>query len=88
MVKPYVDYDSDEGFIRIFDYSVSEDELIWHRDERDRLIKVIEGNGWKFQYENQLPFVLVDDHSYYIDAYSYHRLIKGGGDLTLRIIEK
>lgn len=88
MVKPYTDYDSDEGFIRIFDNSVAEDELIWHRDERDRLIEVIEGNGWKFQFENQLPFVLVDDHKYYIDAYSYHRLIKGNGDLTLRIIEK
>lgn len=83
----YTDYNTDNGFVRIFESNINDLDLVWHRDMQDRIVEVIEGNNWQLQYDDQLPFRLVDDERYYIEAYSYHRLIKGDGSLTLRIVE-
>lgn len=87
--NPYTDDKLEDGsFYRTFDKFVSEDELIWHRDKLDRKVKVIHGNGWKLQFEDGLPIVLLKDSIIKIPAYYYHRLIKGQGDLVLRIFEE
>ena len=42
------------------DEDVDEDELQWHQDLKDREVTVVEGNGWLFQMENELPIKLCD----------------------------
>ena len=41
---------------------VKSDELVWHRDKRDRKIRVISGVGWKFQRDNELLAVVMKVH--------------------------
>ena len=51
MSKPYKDMMiSENKRIRLFEAAtIDESDLEWHRDEADRLVEVIEANGWKFQ---------------------------------------
>lgn len=72
-------------FLREFKESVDPEELIWHQDREDRVIKVIESNGWKLQLDDQLPVLLEKDSTYNIPAYVYHRVIKGSGRLLIEV---
>ena len=47
-------------FIREFSADVDEMELIWHTDREDRIVNVVKGNNWKFQFDEQLPFEMID----------------------------
>jgi hypothetical protein len=86
--KPYTEKRIGENILlRTFGESVNNEELVWHRDRKDRIIEVVEGEGWKFQYDNQLPFALRQGDEFSVEAYDYHRLIKGNGPLVLRITE-
>jgi len=79
---------SNNNFERTFEENVSDDELIWHRDKKDRLVTVVScGDGWKFQYENNLPFNLINGIEFEIKKESFHRVIKGKGNLLLNIKE-
>ena len=42
--------------IRRFKGDVNPEDLIWHRDKETRLVTVIKSVGWKFQFDEQLPF--------------------------------
>jgi len=75
------------GKIRVFREDVKEEDLIWHRDTKDRSIHVMEGYGWQLQTDNEHPMDLLEGHSYSIDKMEYHRIIKGEGDLVIRIYE-
>ena len=89
MVKPYTDQKLDDGaFIRTFDENLNEEELIWHRDRKDREIAVLSGGGWQLQMDNRLPQDLKAGNLYYINKEEYHRLIKGNGTLRIKIWEK
>jgi len=79
--KPYID----KGNIRYFSVEQDKEEFVWHRDDEDRLIEVIEGQGWQLQMENSLPFLLEQNKKVYINKNVYHRLIKGYDDLTIKI---
>ena len=79
MDKPY----KEENNIRIFKYDVNEDDLIWHRDKEDRRIEILQNDNWKFQYDNELPFIMRD--SFIIKKETFHRIIKGKGDLIIKI---
>lgn len=72
-------------FIREFDHSVDSEELVWHQDRENRHIKVLESNTWLLQIDNQVPFFLEEGKTYYIEAYNWHRLIKGKDNLLLEI---
>ena len=72
-------------FLREFKENVDPEELIWHQDKEDRVIKVIESNGWKLQLDNQLPVLLEKNSIYNIPAYVYHRVIKGSGRLLIEV---
>ena len=72
---------------RIFDLSVDNEELVWHRDRRTRFVKVLEGVGWKFQFDNELPKEIGPGSTIHINKRCYHRLIKGSTPLKVRIVE-
>tara|TARA_Y100000004_G_C8847950_1_gene383457 strand:+ start:228 stop:545 length:318 start_codon:yes stop_codon:yes gene_type:complete len=79
--------DYNKVFTRVFDQDVAEEKLIWHRDKKDRTIRVISGVGWKFQHDNELPFVMNVHDKFKIKKESYHRIHKGEGKLILEIEE-
>lgn len=71
--------------IRTFLRDVEEEELVWHRDHSHRAIHILQGHGWKLQKDDELPVELEIGKDYYILKDEYHRLLKGEGDLVLRI---
>ena len=87
--KPYSESKiSDNKFVRTFDEKVNNDELVWHRDKRSRTIKVLNGEGWKLQYDNHLPIDLVNGNKYFISKGTYHRIHKGKSKLKVEIVEE
>jgi len=88
VVKPYIhQYLTDNSFRRIFTEDVETEELVWHRDRKNRVVEVIKCNGWKIQYDNKLPVTLKEGDKLKINAFEYHRLIKGTGELIIEITE-
>lgn len=88
VVSPYTQqYLSENSFRRIFEESVETEELVWHRDRNNRTVKVIKSNGWKFQRDNELPVELKEGDTLTIDAFEYHRIIKGKDSLIVEITE-
>tara|TARA_B100000035_G_scaffold278701_1_gene257835 strand:- start:1316 stop:1594 length:279 start_codon:yes stop_codon:yes gene_type:complete len=90
MSFPFVDirdvFDKSK-FTRTFKKNVKLDELVWHRDRKDREFMVMEGVGWKLQMDNELPSELEVGRVYNIQKGKYHRLMKGNSDLKLEIRE-
>ena len=85
-MKPYKDKQLTEtSKVRVFKSDVDSGELQWHRDREDRLVEVIEGNGWKFQLDNQLPINLNEGQVLLIPKGTYHRIFKGKDDLKIKI---
>lgn len=72
---------------RVFDKNIDDHELQWHRDERDRIVEVVKGSGWKFQMDNKLPITLKEGDRFTIPSEIYHRVIRGSGDLVIKIKE-
>ena len=70
--------DSSDATVGIYIESFSE----------DRTIKVLSSQGWQLQMDNELPKDLLFGESYYIPKETYHRVIKGKGDLVVEIITK
>jgi hypothetical protein len=74
----------ENGFnIRKFSELVDSSELTWHRDKEDRIIICEQKTDWLFQVDNELPITF--DKTIFIKKEVYHRLIKGTGDLVLKI---
>ena len=78
---------SDGRMVRTFSSSIPSEELEWHMDRRDRHVRVIEGSGWKLQLEGNLPVRMDIGRTYFIPKESWHRVIKGSGDLMIEIKE-
>lgn len=87
MEKPYTDLEIGTGYvIREFDQDIDPIELLWHRDDEQRLVEVLEcGPGWQFQMEDSLPWDLEPNTSIFILRHQWHRVIKGQGNLLLKI---
>ncbi len=62
-------------------------ELVWHRDRNDRIVEILESDGWYFQFEDQLPTEMKKGDVLNIPKESYHRIIKGSNDLVVKIYE-
>ena len=75
----------DYNFIRTFSKDVDEMDLIWHADKENRIITVLEGNGWKFQFDEELPFEMIDGIKITISKGDLHRVIKGKGPLKIEV---
>ena len=78
---------SDKTFLREFKHDIHSDELIWHQDREDRKITIVEANGWLLQIDNQVPIFLENNKDYHIPKYTWHRVIKGKGNLKI-LLEK
>lgn len=74
--------------LREFSKDVDSEELVWHRDEQDRVVHVVMGEGWMFQRDNSVPIEICEGDTFRIRAEQYHRLIKGKSDLVVRIFEQ
>jgi quercetin dioxygenase-like cupin family protein len=86
--KPYIDEKLNTwSFMRTFKCDVLTEELVWHRDEKSRVIEVLEGSGWEFQLENNLPKQIIKGDRFFIPAKTYHRIKRGINDLTVKIEE-
>ena len=82
--KPYIDIEiTDKYIIREFNENIDPIELMWHRDNEQRLVEIIGKTDWKIQLDNQLPTSMNESIS--IPKHMYHRLIKGTGNLKLKI---
>jgi quercetin dioxygenase-like cupin family protein len=84
---PFFQHEKEDRFVRTFSSNVESEELVWHRDKNDRIVKVIFGEGWQFQVENQLPIYLKKGQILFIPKDTYHRVIKGVSELTVEIKE-
>ena len=73
------------NFIRTFSADVDEMDLIWHADKENRIITVLEGNGWKFQFDEELPIKMTKGKSISILKGRIHRVIKGNGPLVIKL---
>jgi quercetin dioxygenase-like cupin family protein len=88
MNSPYTDHTTQQQkFIRTFSADVNSTELVWHRDRSDREVKVISGQGWKFQHDNQIPQQLSAGDVINVKKNQFHRLLKGQDELILEITE-
>jgi len=79
--KPYWE----EGNVREFDLERDDSEYVWHRDSSDREVEIMAGDGWQFQLDHCLPWLLKKGMVFDIKKEQYHRLIKGNTPLTIRI---
>jgi len=83
---PFEEEKIDEyNFIRTFPADVDEMDLIWHADKENRIITVLEGNGWKFQFDEELPIEMTEGKSISILKGVIHRVIKGNGPLVIKL---
>ena len=69
--------------IRTFDESIDPIELMWHRDDEDREIEAVSETDWYIQLENELPKKFTE--RIFIPRHEWHRLIKGSGELVIKI---
>lgn len=77
--------ESDGWIIRRFSAEINPEELRWHRDGEDREIQVVESDGWALQKDNALPQELRKNESHSVRKGEWHRLLRGSGELVLRI---
>ena len=83
-MKPYTDIKvTDQYIIREFSENIDPIELMWHRDDEDRIVEIIGKTDWKLQLENQLPTSM--NQLIFIPRHEWHRAIKGTGNLKLKI---
>lgn len=78
----------DRKRVRTFSCKVAPSELVWHKDHHNRTVSVLEGQDWRFQFDNQLPFDLEPGSVLQIPAGVYHRLIAGSTNLIIEIVEQ
>ena len=85
--KPYKDTMLADSIIREFDVTQDSNQYVWHRDHFDRMIFVLEGTGWQFQRDNELPEEMKAGDIITVRQGEYHRIIKGQDNLVVRIFE-
>jgi len=83
--RPYQELRTFDTIQRKFKQDIDELELVWHRDRRDRQVTIIGETDWMFQLEDEIPQQLKD--TIFIPKSTYHRLIKGTGELNILIQE-
>jgi quercetin dioxygenase-like cupin family protein len=86
MTNPYTNTPiTQTSVIREFSSEVDPMELVWHQDEEDRTIEILEGEGWQLQRDNELPLALQEGDSIFIPMGQIHRVIKGNTNLKIQI---
>jgi hypothetical protein len=77
---------SDNTFIRVFKQDTDSGEFMWHRDFESRIIESLEETDWLIQLDDELPKKI--EGEVFIPMGVYHRLIRGTGDLKIKLIKK
>jgi hypothetical protein len=86
-MNPYKDLQvTDFYIIREFSQDIYPIELLWHRDKEDRIVESLKETDWQIQLENNLPIRI--NNPIFIPRGLYHRVIKGSGNIVLKIIKK
>jgi hypothetical protein len=78
---PYKEEHVDNLYIRTF--RPYQKDLIWHFDIEDRIIYIDKETDWKIQFDNCIPQYICNDM--FIPKMTYHRLIIGKDELTVKI---
>lgn len=83
---PYSEEDLGENvYIRTFSEETLNEELKWHWDQEDRVVHPLHPTDWMIQMDNNLPEKITK--SIFIPAGEWHRVIKGTGSLTVKIVK-
>lgn len=78
----------EEGFIiRTFAHDVDSEELTWHYDLHERFVICEHDTDWMVQFDNEIPKPIKKGETVHVPPYVYHRVIKGTGDLIVKIKE-
>tara|TARA_R110002012_G_scaffold39251_1_gene108687 strand:- start:310 stop:555 length:246 start_codon:yes stop_codon:yes gene_type:complete len=80
-MNPY----KNKGNIRTFSKDVELMELVWHQDNEDRKIEILEGKGWCIQRDNMLPRAMKKGEAIFITKGEIHRILRGTTDLKIKI---
>jgi hypothetical protein len=83
--RPYSEIKKDGYIVREFSHLSSPLEFVWHRDKEDRLVRAIGETDWKVQLDNEVPMYITE---VFIPKETYHRVIKGTGNLKVKIWQK
>lgn len=85
MILPFQEtkLDNNNVFIREFKQDTDSGEFMWHRDFENRIIESIGETDWQIQLDDELPKVIKGE--IFIPMGVYHRVIKGTGDLKIRL---
>ena len=86
-MKPYTEEKKDGYIVREFSQDTPSFEFVWHRDKEDRIVEAMHDTDWQFQLDNETPQQL-SKNKLFIPKETYHRLIKGTGDLVVKIWQK
>jgi len=76
---------SDNTFIREFKQDTDSGEFTWHRDRESRIVESIGETDWMIQIDNELPKEIRGE--VFIPMGVYHRVIKGTGNLKIKLIK-
>lgn len=74
---------SENAFIREFEQETDSGEFMWHRDREDRVVEVIGETDWLVQIDDELPKKM--EGEIFIPMGVYHRIIKGNGNLKIKL---
>ena len=89
MTNPYTNTPiTQTSVIREFSSEVDPMSLVWHQDEEDRTIEILEGEGWQLQRDNELPLALQKGDIIFIPMGQIHRVIKGNTNLKIQITKQ
>ena len=83
MSFPFEENTDGTFYYRTFSGDTDEMELVWHRDREDRIVESIEETDWMIQMDGEIPMAL--NKTVFIPKETYHRVIKGTGDLNVKI---
>jgi quercetin dioxygenase-like cupin family protein len=73
---PFVEEILEGKRIRTFSADVDDEELVWHRDNEDRIVRVLSSEGWFLQMDEKLPVELKQGDVHTIPKNSWHRVIR------------
>ena len=73
----------DNTYLRNFKNETDSGQFTWHRDREDRIIESTHQTDWQVQIDDQLPQNM--STPIFIPKGIYHRVIKGTGDLEIKV---
>ena len=86
MELPFKEQKIEENiYIREFSQDTDSSDFLWHRDREDRIIEPLEETDWLFQLDDELPKKI--EGQIFIPREIFHRIIKGSGDLKIKLIK-